>query len=257
MLGSLQFVKDNWAKIALTWNGRDNHLIYPMDTETIEYFEKCSIPNGNLWSCFFSTGFILDIYGLYDRNEVINKPKIITDILEFSHQFQPGYIYHFGISNHEFIVIYDHSGCLYYIDYYMETGRGCRQIGPAEKISRAFRLEIMPKEKILKYLESYLLEDFKYHTKFHQGDEIYENEYITGYYHAKSIVNPNFNYYQLEFTKHKITCDPTIESIINVVEESVTEDNILSGCLSTPEEIKVWKRNYSFILSSLHKSVQC
>lgn len=255
MLSALQFVKDNWVKLTLTWNDSDNNLTSLHNPEVMKLLEQKLIPQGISWSCFFAVGLMLDIYGVYQRDCGIRRSEIVTDIDNFIEKFQPGHIYHFGITDHEFIIIYDHSGSIYYIDYYMETGRGCRQLNLPANLSQAFRLEAMPKYIVLKYLKSYLTENFGYHTMFHHGDKVYHDEYVCSYHCDKTRDRPDSNHSKLEFTQHKITFDPTVSSIIKVIENSITEDDIAKGDFSTPEEIELWKQNYSFVLDALRKAI--
>lgn len=51
MLSELQFIKDNWVKIALTWNDRDNNLPYLdwKSTEMIKSLNEEILPKGAFW----------------------------------------------------------------------------------------------------------------------------------------------------------------------------------------------------------------
>jgi len=114
---------------------------------------------------------MLDIYDVYDH---MHKFQIITNIDEFTTQFESGHIYHFSISDHEFIVIYDNNEIIYYVDYYVETG--CED---------HFRLELTSKRTLIDYFISYLKEDFVTHAEFHRGRKYYREEHINDYYQGK------------------------------------------------------------------------
>jgi hypothetical protein len=246
----LKFIENNWVILALTWNDHGNNLIETLSPEILHFLEKQLIPKGTLWSCFDCAGLMLDIYGAYTRKSS-NMKKIINDINFIENEFVSGYIYQFGIMNHEFIVIYDSSGIIYYIDYYMETGRGCRQLNSKEILPQAFRFEIISKEELFKYLVSYLNEDFIYHASFHKGDSLYYENYVNDYKYAQTLDDNTCNFYKLDFAKYKISKCPTISSIIDTVNKSVTEDDIKCGNFETVEERETWVNIRNFLLNSL------
>lgn len=248
----LQFIKDNWVKMALTWNDSNNNLPGTIHSDILSYLERGVIPKGIWWSCFDCTGLILDIYGVYSR-ETSDVRTIVNDINTFEEEFIPGHIYQFGIMNHEFIVIYDLTGIIYYIDYYMETGRGCRQLNPKQLLPSAFRLDAMCKEDIFKYIESYLRENFTHHTLFHKGDSSYYEEYVNDYKYAKNLDHSICNFSKLDFAKYKILGHPTIPSILDTINKSVTDHDILYGNFNTPEEKETWLKIRKFLLNSLEQ----
>jgi hypothetical protein len=240
---ALQFVKNNWVKIALTWRDRDDNLF--ISPELLEPLSKHEIPVSIGWSCFFAAAFMLDIYGVYDREDSHNTSEIITDIQSFISDFQPGFIYQFSISNHEFTIIYDFDKSIYYIDYYMETERDKTENYPL------FRLESMAKEAVISYLQSYLEEDFESFTTFHHGSSSFHDEYVKEYFYGKSLDNSKINFYQLSYTKYKITKQPTVSSVLDTVLNNLPTEDMISMQFPEPEQSELCFSAYKFLIDAL------
>lgn len=227
----MNFIRDNWVSIALTWNGSSEN--YSVDINDISYFKNSMIPPYKGWSCYYAAELILDVYNLPQVNE--DKYTKIYDINKFIYDFTPGHVYIFVISNHTFTVIYDHNGKIFYVDYYMETGRGCEESDTDLCNYDAFRIEEVDSNVIIKYLSSYLDENFDYFSKFNKGNEEFKQEYTESYYQAKELQIDGLNFYVLSYYKYSFNAPPTICSVVetvishpptdDLVDDSVTEIN--------------------------------
>jgi hypothetical protein len=209
------FLLNNWNIIARVWDDVDNVSFYEM-IDDIENLESGNI--SDVWSCFFSAAFILDIYGY--RSYKDTEGIIVSDIDQLLSDFEPGYIYHFNVFDHEFVVIYESPRNIYYVDYYQETNRD-------ERGFPLFRFDCVKKKEIVSLLEAYLDEDFVKWAEFHHGDEEYYDSYVKEYQKAKTYDThgDTINFYQLEYRKYKINKTPTIESIIRTINNSRVDVN--------------------------------
>lgn len=244
---ALNFLRNHWVEIAMTWNAEnDSNCITLREAKMVA---KEKIPKGKYWSCFFVPELIRDIYQIARGDN--SKPILIDDIAEFDREFTPGYIYEFEISDHVFVMIYEADGRIYYVDYYMETGRGCRQIG--KKNPEAFRLETIDRQACIKYLTSYLAEDFDTFVKFNKGDEEYKESYVKEYYSSKKNWEAdNKDYHLLHYTKYPITMVPTVTSVVRTIlqyppSEGLIEENVQMD----PITVRQYKKTYHKVLRRL------
>lgn len=208
-----QFIKDNWILVRSLWNDNTDNTIYYCDADIHDRLLRKQNLDRESWSCFFAADFILDLYGVYNRQ---THNIIIDDVDSFKEQFEPGYIYKFGILDHNFVVVYLADNQIYYTDYYAETGR-----------YKLYRFELMPRESVIDYVKDYTSENFDRHTEFHKADKKwYQKSYVREYYDTKTRCAES-NYHKMEYEKFMITCEPTIKDVVRVIENSVTEETFI------------------------------
>lgn len=232
----LAFIRDNWYLICSLWNDIDNNNIY-----------YCVVDNNNqaCWLDNFATGFIRDIYGVYDRANNYCLDVLVTDVSSLI--FEPDHLYQFTISEHEFIIIcqqIDDAKILYYVDY-MQFGR--------KSSYPLFRLETITIPELTSYLEKYLAEDFAYHTQFHHCTKTYQ-KYYTIEYHKSKKLNGQHNYTQLAVSTYKMQTSPTISSIITVLENSLTQAGIDDAKLTAPWDAPTWLDDRNTLLNRIIKA---
>ena len=185
-----KYIKDNWAKIAMTWIDGD------LEQFPDSFLEEAGsdIPTEVPWSCLSLASFMLKLYGYECKRNFTG----ITDVNSFVTNFGRGYVYHFSIFCHEFVVIYDEADVCF-VDYHFETER-------EEKM----RVERMPRNCVLEYLQSYLAKDFNAHAKFHQGSDRYQHDYEAHYNQYGYITG-------LCYSKHEITFTPSCADVVETV----------------------------------------
>jgi len=209
---TFKFINDHWPIICALWNDHCNNTFDYCKKDVYECLINKNFKNIS-WCCFFVADFILDLYGIYDRT---GHNKNLVSIESF-YDFEAGFIYKFGIMDHEFIVIYIDDDNFYYIDYYMETERDDR-----------FRFEKMNKNYFIKYIQSYINEDFDFHTQFHNASKSYQEKYVEQYYNIKNMTNlEGGGFIELECARCQIKINPTINDIVRVIKNSLSESDIL------------------------------
>ena len=196
-----KYIKENWAKIAMTWIDGD------LEQFPAAFLEGGGMPEEVPWSCLSCASFMLKLYGHeYKRNFTE-----ITDVSSFVTSFESGYLYHFSIFCHEFIVIYGgESDGIFYIDYYFETER-------EEKM----RVERVSRDCVLEYLRSYLTEDFSAHAKFHKGSDSYRRDYAMHY--NQCLEHKDSAITGLWYSKHAIMFTPSCADVVETVLSSADD----------------------------------
>lgn len=199
-------IKEYWYTISQTYLDKGGN--------TIEFIEEVSDNyelqrKGGYWSCFICSEFIFSLYG-GDANK---DQRLISNLGDFTSIFRSGNVYHFYILNHSFTIIYENKDEIYYCDYYMETGRGDRQIG--EQRPRAFRFERKRREQIERYVKSYLDKDYDYQCLFHSGDLYYYEDYKKDFEEHKN----NMDIVGMYITRQPILRDPTVHDLLNLIKK--------------------------------------
>lgn len=237
----LEFINNNWAYIAQTWTNNDETLCYYLRSEDI----NDQVPDAAFWSCVFSAQFIRELYGISQESTLKQQNITKKNLKVFYYKiFKPGHIYNFDIINHEFVIIYENNNNIYHVDYFMETGRGCRQID--EPVPKAFRVLKLTKYQVFKYLQSYIYGDIEYFTEFNQGDEIFYDDYLTNYQKAVNVGPIIINY-----TKHRIFKYPNTQDVIKTVVNSVKKHGIYCEYSEDYDNvIKVYFHNLSALIES-------
>lgn len=238
-----QFIKDNWVLIRVLWDDIDHNSLYhynisdyddngksPSDGSLYEKIVNKEDLSKILWSCFFAADFILDLYGVYSRDvpELNSEPGFnrlpavkASNFVSFEQDFHNGFVYKFGIINHQFIVIYLSEEELYYIDYYSETER-----------AEYYRFDSMKREYFLDYIKNYLDGNVEEHSNFHQGSENYSIDcHYSFQQHTPSLV----------YAKTPITFNPTIDDVVRVLENSVTDENAIKDLEDNEFSYKEWR----------------
>lgn len=231
---SFKFIKDNWPIVCALWNDHCNNTFSYCKKDVYESLINNNFKNIS-WCCFFASDFILDLYGVYDRT---GHNKNLSPVESFD-DLESGFIYKFGIMDHEFIIIYINDDNFYYVDYYMETERDHR-----------FRFEKMNKCYFIKYVQSYINEDFDFHTQFHNASKSYQKEYIKQYYGIKNTHNLEIGgFIKLECARCQIKINPTINDIYRVIKNSLDESDI--QFIEEEEDIddvREWKETRNLIM---------
>lgn len=85
----------------------------------------------------------------------------------------------------------------------------------------------MDKEYFIRYDKSYINEDFGFHTQFHDASKSYQDLYVKEYYETKNTSGlTGGGFIELEYAKYKIEINPTINDIVRVIKNSLTESDI-------------------------------
>ena len=215
---TFQFIKNNWLSISGSWNDADNNNGYYCGSE-------CS-------NDFLAAGFILDLYGVYPRDGKYGM-KIATDIEKISKDFEASNVYMIDTFDHTFAVIYSDDEHIYYVDY--RSGK--------------FRFELITRECLIQYFDSYLGEDFKFYADFHRKSESY---IVKEYNEAKQLSNGKINHHQIKYAKYPITFEPTVQTILSVIKESLHEYIVDENYVN----IEDWKSIRSVFIDNLETLVK-
>jgi hypothetical protein len=236
LLPHFKFIKENWADIAITWIDHSENLY--LDVYDEDYIVKAQLTD-IWWSCFQSAGLMRDIYDCYDRKGYVH-PQLIKSYEDFLPQFKPGFLYFFGICDHNFVVVYDMDETLHYVDYYNETGRRDK-----------FRVENIKKETFLSFVHNYINENFEECAHFHRGDKDYLSDYKKSYLYGKRI---NVGYL-LEVEYFPINSHPTCEYIVNVVERSKPSIEMM-GRDKGYENVEKFNYLYDHVIARLRSQIK-
>lgn len=241
---TFQFIKDNWVLIRVLWDDIDHNSFYHYNIRIYNPINDKFSSDNTLydkivkkrdvskvpWSCIFAADFILDLYKVYSRDEPVvgniagfnHLPTIkVSDVNSFDKDFQSGFIYKFSIINHEFVVIYLSEQEIYYTDYYSETER-----------SEYYRFESMERQHFLDYLKNYLNSNIMEHVKFHQGSEKYHSDCCNDFAQQSP---------EVIYAKLPITFNPSVKYVIQVLENSVTDEEVIKELEDDDLSYAEWK----------------
>lgn len=236
----LNFILNNWVEISKVYNIEDS---------VVDYLEDITIPykdfiKGSYWTCFYPPIIIKDLYSLNN----IGVKNIIFKLNDL--KLNPGYIYNFEILNHHFSVLYKNIDEMYYIDYYEETNRGSNLDRP-----NSFRLEKMDKNKLIRYIYSYLKRDFHSHALFHYGDKDYENSYKEIFNKTIEEFGENSEYTNIEVNIYEITNNPTIFTLLDLIQQRIKDIDleVLDGKINKERAKEIINFHFKNLITNSHK----
>lgn len=203
----LQFLADNW-KICMLSNKYNISILYNL----YEQYRQGVNYKYDEFACFFVPPYIANLYGVnvYDRETSVDCTINFNSVIRRGSGQR---LYVFYIEDHEFAVLYLNHNEIYYIDYYVETGR--------EDI---FRIEMITVEDIIKHHQALKTGNYSKITNFNHGDETYKKSLKDTISHLVHILGRSRNlvreifYYDLDY-------EPTLLDILRVTHYGLNEIN--------------------------------
>lgn len=224
----INFIREYWVELSLAY-------VHKYREHGWDYLDGRTKHGNAWWSCLFAGPMVRDFFTDLTKDTRVKGIVVASseDLESFIRKLQPGYNYTMDMSSasHEFNLTYLNDDTIIYSDYYSETGRGRTNMlydpenedylgtdGP-----NAFRMEVMSKSKLVRYLRDYMQGNREGQREFHLGNERFL-DYTT---QPEDVGYITFNYEATPITRYPRTPGDVLESCWISLVLSVNSDRKL------------------------------